>query len=283
MKNQIVKSIYGKVAGNGFVFGRNVWQHDYRGSNIEVILGRQGWSTTLNVSHPAFFLEIGKDYKGTFFYQLCYSSGEEGRRRYGFHYNGQIVQQEHHLASFARAKARAIQAVKTKFGADLTIREGVQAYSFTASGEDGIDDNDVRLSRVAYCNESRAIFDLVTGVALVSFDFEEESVSESEKHYAESIRRYLKDSWEILVDEDYCEANKLDLKYCVGCWDHFVAEYDAKQGVEYNLRRFTYLLNNAIMVHQAEMRDNTPYYIIPRNMSLPDWFLVSDQKGGDNE
>lgn len=283
MKNQIVKSIYGKVAGNGFVFGRNVWQHDYRGSNIEVMLGRQGWSTTLNVSHPAFFLEIGKDFKGTFFYQLCYSSGDEGRRRYGFHFNGQIINQEHNLASFARAKARAIKAVKTKFGAELTISNEVQAYSFTASGEDGIDDNDVRLSRVAYCNESRAIFDLATGVALVSFNFDEDLDVSSTKAYTDSVRNYLKDSWEVFVDKDYCEANGLDLESHLACWNHFVAEYDAKQGVEHNLRRFTYLLNNAIMRYHVELRCESPYYVIPRDMSLPDWFLVSDQKGGDDE
>ncbi|CAM0044910.1 hypothetical protein VPHK404_0046 [Vibrio phage K404] len=276
MKNHITKSIKGHPFGNGFVLGNNVWQHDYRGSTVELMLGRQGWSETLNCSHPAFFIEIGKDYKGQYFFELSYSSGEEGRSRYGFHYNGQRIETMHHINSFELAKKKLIAAAHKKFGVTLVIHDEVYAYSFSASNQYG-DENDTRLARIAYCEEKNCMVDLVTGSALIQFAETPKTFDiSSVKARADDIRKFIKDSYTVLVDEDYCRINRIDMEACLkSAFAFYICEWDTKQGVERCKRQAVHLFNTSLMAQDTTNKVNAPYFRIPRDMSTPDWFEVA--------
>lgn len=274
MKNNIVKSIKGHPFGNGFVFGNNVWQHDYRGSTVEVMLGRQGWSETLNCSHPAFFIQIGKDYKGQFFFELCYSSGDEGRRRYGFHYNGQRIETMYDINSFELAKQKLIKAVAKKFGVTLVIHDEVYAYSFS-NGYD-YDANDTRLARIAYCEEKNCVVDLVTGSALLQFAETPELSSLAARIGQDELRAFMKESYTVLVDEDYCRINHIDMEDCLmAAFSPYITEWDTKQGVERCKRQAVYLFSSMLMTQDTTNKVNAPYFRIPRDMSTPDWFEVA--------
>lgn len=275
MKNNIVKSIKGHPFGNGFVFGNNTMQQDYRGSTVEVMLGRQGCGKTLNCSHPAFFIQIGEDYKGTFFFELCYSSGDEGRRRYGFHYNGQRIETMHDINSFELAKKELIKAVAKKFGVTLVIHDEVYAYSYSSYYD--YDATDIRLARVAYCEEKNCVVDLVTGSALLQFaetpkTFDVTSV----KARADDIRKFIKESYTVLVDEDYCRINHIDMEDCLrAAFSPYITEWATKKGVEHCKREAIYLFSSMLMTQDTTDNVHAPYFRIPRDMSTPDWFEVA--------
>lgn len=276
MKNHITKSIKGHSFGNGFVIGNNTVQHDYRGSTVELMLGRQGWGKTLNCSHPAFFIQIGEQAtNGRFFFELCYSSGDEGRRRYGFHYNGQCIETMHDINSFELAKQKLVKAVAKKFGVTLVIHDEVYAYSFS-NGYD-YDANDTRLARIAYCEEKNCVVDLVTGSGLLQFaDTPKYFDATSVRARADEIRKFMKDSYTVLVDEDYCRINHIDMEVCLrAAFSPYITEWDTKQGVERCKRQAVHLFNSMLMTQDTTDNVHAPYFRIPRDMSTPDWFEVA--------
>lgn len=264
---KLLTSVCGQVLSKGVILGRpdKVDQKDYRGETVEVMLSRQGCADVLNVSHPAFFLEfrLGKKVHC----QVCYSSGDEGQRRYGFHYNGQVIRQFESV-SFNMAKNMAKKALKAELGIDLVILDEIRQYCHSMGDIYGYQSKDVEVSRVAFIPETNEIVDLFYNRVLVSFPATTLGHLNLRVRDKENITKVK----ELVQSYDWCGVSydHYDIPAMIARTAKGFHDCDYKSGYDHSMKRFAWLLNAYIQEadRKADKKSGI-YFIINRDMTLP--------------
>lgn len=248
----------GQSFSKGFVIGGSaeINREVLKDLSIEVILERVGVSQNLQVSHPAFYVEIvqANSSKGEWRAEVHFSSGNEGQRRYGFMFSGQPMAPHVYSDSLDGVKAAAGKILLEKLGCAVTFHSevldycyGWYPYSYQA--------NDIQIGRFLVDIEQREVIDVESGERVARF-LELETVKDTLMGY-ESCNASMSVPE---VEELLASAAKHNNFH----------DCDTKKGIEYCMRRFVWFMNTSVR------HSNHRVFILPKDMTINS--LVSDQE-----
>lgn len=187
-------------------------------SSIEIILGRQGVTTTRNCAHPRFFVEIGQNYKETWSAEIHYSNDPEMYDKNC----GQIYKRIDNLNS----ELEAIEAIKEHAAAlakkTITLNPHTIHYCYGWKTYD-YENDDLFLSPVVYEASTDTIRHYPTNYCLVAFNDGKFSrpvleVDKAADHYLPEIVKALKGGFhecDTKKGDDHCKRR---LAWLVGCY-----------------------------------------------------------------
>lgn len=261
MNTNRISLVIGQSFGRGFVHGhrRNIIQNDYRGETAELMLQRQGCSTKVNCSHPAFHVEIYEYQSKHWVAEVFYSNDQS---RYGFTFAGQRIGRKDNFSSREGATIAAAEIIDKEFGLKVTFSEHTMAYMF-GNNTYGYQKDDVLVSPVHFDPERRAIVHTEYNQILVGFYAVEQPSAESTEVAIRNrfipFIRTKNPSFLEMVKGSIANVDRVGHHDC-----------DFKRGADYCMRRYAWLLGSYMMNYEREVIgcNAGAFYIVGGNMEL---------------